>query len=124
MDKIVFYLNEYMNYLFMAWIALYFFMRKAYKADRSRYIAVFLQGILFFVLFLGALIIDTEELNTQWMGLVIGVTVLVAVLFRKPIFPYRRTCVGCGGKVDWKRMFIKEDDLCPQCLTKEAESDS
>lgn len=121
MEKIVFYLKEYMNYLFMAWIALYFFMRKRYNADRSRYLAVFFQAILFFILFLGALIIDTEGLDPRWIMASFGVVALLAVIFRKRVLPYSRNCKNCEGKVDWKVLFIREDDLCPDCLPKEAE---
>jgi len=121
LEWIVHLLREYLYYVFLGWIILYFLIRRKYKASRNRYMAVFFQSLLIFIVFTAALTIEVEQLNPQWIFAALGLVVILGLIFRNFLFPYQFRCKNCGNSIKLINAFVNDENLCDDCKEPETE---
>jgi hypothetical protein len=117
MENVVFYLKEYLYYVLIGWVVIYFLMRRFVDPPASRYKAVIYQTLIIFVLFSSALIIYDRGLASQWIWLPLIISSVVMYYFRNHFFPYSGVCKNCGEKLTTKEIFTQE--LCQKCKSKD-----
>jgi len=81
------------------------------KASLYQAIAVFL------ITTLAASVVKSELTDIYfYVGLV--VILLVLIILRGKIFPYRLNCVSCEGSLDIKTIYFMDNNLCVDCRAK------
>ncbi len=96
------------------------FRRYGNRSGKKR-MASLLQAIAVFAITTGAGFVAVRELTDLYFYIITAVVIVVLVIFRAKVFPYRRSCIACGAKLDIETIYFREPDLCISC--RAAESD-
>jgi 8-oxo-dGTP diphosphatase len=97
--------------------------RKYGKAASRKRMASLYHAIAVFLITTTAGFIVARELTDKYLLAGTALVIVLMVVFRKRVFPYRLTCAGCSKRLDSKTIYFLDDNLCPACLAATAATD-
>lgn len=110
--------SRFFDYAMLLLIVLNLSLRKFKNGQRKRFstlvVALDILAVYFLLIF-----IDWLQLPawTEYVALAIGV--VLAITFRKSMWPWRLKCRKCGKKMDWDAILGRDANLCQECWEKE-----
>ncbi len=109
-----FFTKYVFDYVMMLLIITNLSLRK-YKEGQKKRFATILIALLILVVYLLLILIDTFSLPQylEYGALLVGI--VLAIVFRKNIWPFKRKCTKCGKKMSWDATLGRDDNLCDDC---------
>lgn len=109
--------TRFFDYVMILLILLNLSLRKFKDGQNKRFSTIFLALIVLFVYFL-LIIIDWRQLPswTEYIALSLGL--VVAIVFRNRLWPWRIKCRECGKKMGWDAILGRDENLCDECWEK------
>lgn len=88
--------------------------RKIENSDRKRQATIIL-AVLFLVFYTFAVLVNNYAWPS-WTLIAVGLLLLVlAIVFRARVWPFRLHCKGCGKRMDYNHIIGHDDNLCQDC---------
>ena len=97
--------------------------RKYGKAASRKRMASLYHAIAVFLITTTAGFVASRELTDIYLLAGTALVVILMVVFRDRVFPYRLSCAGCNTKLELKTIYFMDDNLCPACLAAAAATD-
>ena len=86
-------------------------------AGEKRRASLYQAIVVFLITILAGFIVE-RELTDIYFYAGLALILLVSVLLRKKIFPYRLNCAGCERRLDIKTIYFMDGNLCADCRAK------
>lgn len=99
------------------------FRKYGQGASKKRMSSLF-QAIAVFLITTVAAFVVERQLSDKYLLAGIAVVIVVLVIFREKVFPYRLTCVECDDKLDLKTIYFMDDNLCVSCHSKKVDEEA
>jgi 8-oxo-dGTP diphosphatase len=87
------------------------------RGEKKRFATLYLTG-LFLLLFIEIRLIVVFQIGDSFLYPAGAIVFLLALFFRKQLFPYRFRCSRCGRRLPIKQILYSDDYVCGNC-TKE-----
>ncbi|MCH3907283.1 MAG: NUDIX domain-containing protein [Sphaerochaeta sp.] len=91
--------------------------RKIPNSNKKRIATIWICSLML-LMEIGMVTIISREWNHSIAWGVLGLCVLIAVIFRRRVWPFRLHCVQCHAKLDWNHIIGHDDNLCQDCWDK------
>ena len=105
------------DYVMILLIVLNLSVRKYRDGQNTRFstilIALIFLGVYFLLIF-----VDWLKLPSWCEYVSLGIGVILLVVFRKRLWPWRMKCKECGKKMNWDAILGRDENLCDECWEK------
>jgi 8-oxo-dGTP diphosphatase len=88
--------------------------RKIPSSNKKRIATIWICSLML-LMEIGMVAILTRKWNHYWAWAVLGTCILIAVLFRDRVWPFRLHCASCHKRLDWNHVIGHDDNLCEDC---------
>lgn len=94
------------------------FFRRYGRGGGPKRMASLYQAIATFAITTAAAFIAERRLTDLYLYIAVAAVAVTLIIFRSRVFPYRRTCPGCGTRLDIQTIYFIDSHLCPACRDK------
>lgn len=105
------------DYVMILLIVLNLSLRKCRDGQNKRFstilIALIFLGVYFLLIF-----VDWLKLPSWCEYISLGIGIVLFVVFRKRLWPWRMKCKECGKKMNWDAILGRDENLCDECWEK------
>ena len=105
------------DYVMILLIVLNLSLRKFRDGQNKRFstilIALIFLGVYFLLIF-----VDWLKLPSWCEYISLGIGIVLFVVFRKRLWPWRMKCKECGKKMNWDAILGRDENLCDECWEK------
>jgi len=109
------FLADNLFYLLLGILLLNMLQRRERAASANKRLATFYLAVIVLAWMIGTILIVHFGLPDALQLLLIGALGFAAYHFRVQIWPFRRSCLKCGGPLSGKRILYHEANLCENC---------
>lgn len=93
------------------------YQRRIADSEKKRFATIYIAVLaMVFDIFLVVIISRSWPTWTAVIGL--AIVVVLGIIFRKRVWPFRLHCVSCGARLDTRHVIGHDDNLCPDCWAK------
>ncbi len=123
-QTITLFLNRYLYYPVVLVFVVNLIQRQYKEAGTKKRYATLYLGVFFLVFWGYTFLLMRLAMGDFWLVLFIAAAVVPAVIKRKVVFPFRRTCPRCGSGVTLKTLLFEDANLCPGCRKADADGEA
>ena len=109
------FISRFLYYPIVIILLFNLLQRRFEEKSRGKRMATLLLSVIFLLLWgVSHLVVRFQWPDAVWLGSA-GALIIVAVLNRKRIFPFRIFCRQCGDRLALRHILFLDDDLCEHC---------
>ena len=105
------------DYVMILLIVLNLSLRK-YRDGQNKRFSTILIALIFLGVYFLLIFVDWLNLPSWCEYISLGIGVILLVVFRKRLWPWRMKCKECGKKMNWDAILGRDENLCDECWEK------
>ena len=105
------------DYVMILLIVLNLSLRK-YRDGQNKRFSTILIALIFLGVYFLLIFVDWLKLPSWCEYISLGIGVILLVVFRKRLWPWRMKCKECGKKMNWDAILGRDENLCDECWEK------
>ena len=105
------------DYVMILLIVLNLSLRK-YRDGQNKRFSTILIALIFLGVYFLLIFVDWLKLPSWCEYISLGIGVILLVVFRKRLWPWRMKCKECGKKMNWAAILGRDENLCDECWEK------
>ena len=105
------------DYVMILLIVLNLSLRK-YRDGQNKRFSTILIALIFLGVYFLLIFVDWLKLPSWCEYVSLGIGVILLVVFRKRLWPWRMKCKECGKKMNWDAILGRDENLCDECWEK------
>ena len=105
------------DYVMILLIVLNLSLRK-YRDGQNKRFSTILIALIFLGVYFLLIFVDWLKLPSWCEYISLGIGIVLFVVFRKRLWPWRMKCKECGKKMNWDAILGRDENLCDECLEK------
>ena len=105
------------DYVMILLIVLNLSLRK-YRDGQNKRFSTILIALIFLGVYFLLIFVDWLKLPSWCEYVSLGIGVILFVVFRKRLWPWRMKCKECGKKMNWDAILGRDENLCDECWEK------
>ena len=105
------------DYVMILLIVLNLSLRK-YRDGQNKRFSTILIALIFLGVYFLLIFVDWLKLPSWCEYVSLGIGVILLVVFRKRLWPWRMKCKECGKKMNWDAILCRDENLCDECWEK------
>ena len=105
------------DYVMILLIVLNLSLRK-YRDGQNKRFSTILIALIFLEVYFLLIFVDWLKLPSWCEYISLGIGVILLVVFRKRLWPWRMKCKECGKKMNWDAILGRDENLCDECWEK------
>ena len=105
------------DYVMILLIVLNLSLRK-YRDGQNKRFSTILIALIFLGVYFLLIFVDWLKLPSWCEYVSLGIGVILLVVFRKRLWPWRMKCKECGKKMNWNAILGRDENLCNECWEK------
>lgn len=105
------------DYVMILLIVLNLSLRK-YRDGQNKRFSTILIALIFLGVYFLLIFVDWLKLPSWCEYVSLGIGVILLVVFRKRLWPWRMKCKECGKKMNWDAILGRDENLCNECWEK------
>ena len=105
------------DYVMILLIVLNLSLRK-YRDGQNKRFSTILIALIFLGVYFLLIFVDWLKLPSWCEYISLGIGVILFVVFRKRLWPWRMKCKECGKKMNWDAILGRDENLCDECWEK------
>ena len=105
------------DYVMILLIVLNLSLRK-YRDGQNKRFSTILIALIFLGVYFLLIFVDWLKLPSWCEYISLGIGIVLFVVFRKRLWPWRMKCKECGKKMNWDAILGRDENLCDECWEK------
>ena len=105
------------DYVMILLIVLNLSLRK-YRDGQNKRFSTILIALIFLGVYFLLIFVDWLKLPSWCEYISLGIGIVLFVVFRKRLWPWRMKCKECGKKMNWDAILGRDENLCNECWEK------
>lgn len=105
------------DYVMILLIVLNLSLRK-YRDGQNKRFSTILIALIFLGVYFLLIFVDWLKLPSWCEYISLGIGIVLFVVFRKRLWPWRMKCKECGKKMNWDSILGRDENLCDECWEK------
>ena len=105
------------DYVMILLIVLNLSLRK-YRDGQNKRFSTILIALIFLGVYFLLIFVDWLKLPSWCEYISLGIGIVLFVVFRKRLWPWRMKCKECGKKLNWDAILGRDENLCDECWEK------
>ena len=105
------------DYVMILLIVLNLSLRK-YRDGQNKRFSTILIALIFLGVYFLLIFVDWLKLPSWYEYISLGIGIVLFVVFRKRLWPWRMKCKECGKKMNWDAILGRDENLCDECWEK------
>lgn len=105
------------DYVMILLIVLNLSLRK-YRDGQNKRFSTILIALIFLGVYFLLIFVDWLKLPSWCEYISLGIGIVLFVVFRKRLWPWRMKCKECGKKMNWDAILGRDENLCDDCWEK------
>ena len=105
------------DYVMILLIVLNLSLRK-YRDGQNKRFSTILIALIFLGVYFLLIFVDWLKLPSWCEYVSLGIGVILLVVCRKRLWPWRMKCKECGKKMNWDAILGRDENLCDECWEK------
>ena len=105
------------DYVMILLIVLNLSLRK-YRDGQNKRFSTILIALIFLGVYFLLIFVDWLKLPSWCEYISLGIGVILLIVFRKRLWPWRMKCKECGKKMNWDAILGRDENLCNECWEK------
>ena len=105
------------DYVMILLIVLNLSLRK-YRDGQNKRFSTILIALIFLGVYFLLIFVDWLKLPSWCEYISLGIGVILLIVFRKRLWPWRMKCKECGKKMNWDAILGRDENLCDECWEK------
>lgn len=111
------FLNDNFTWFLILILLVNMSQRKLKNSDKKRQATIYI-AVLALIFYIGVIIIDVRALPSWALIIALIIPIIIGIIFRNRVWPYRLHCKECGKKLDWNHIIGHDENICTACYDK------
>ena len=91
---------------------------RKYRDGQNKRFSTILIALIFLGVYFLLIFVDWLKLPSWCEYISLGIGIVLFVVFRKRLWPWRMKCKECGKKMNWDAILGRDENLCDECWEK------
>lgn len=102
-------------YILLLKLTMTLYQRRFNNVGGNKRLASLYQSVVIGALYCGLSVIIAKALSDYLVYLALIVAIVVTILFRKKLFPYKNRCQKCRNRLKIKQILFLDSEICQKC---------